>query len=455
MRHAFRLHGRLVTIQPASQPLFAAPPDLRVAALDSKWMVLNPRVPAWLTTNAAGVTLIKLCDGVRTTDAILREFAASCRGVPPSTAREFLEHAARIGVFTTAPPPKAYRPTGLRSIHLNVTDACSLRCVYCYAEDRARRAVSLPVEAYHSLLEEIAEHFGPEVGLTFTGGEPLLFEGIFDVAARAKQMGFSTSLLTNATKITPENAPRVAGSFDEIKISLDGAVPEINDQTRGSGSFDRITAGMACLDRVGKPYTLSMTVTRANKDGVQAMCERYGNRLGLAPYFLTGDDRKVNERLWLTGAEYYEAVTSFGDLSPFVGIGTIVASLAASHAIQRCAMGDGSMSIASNGDVFPCHLLHTEEFLCGNILERPFHAIYRESPVLLKLRKQTVDTMAGCRECAIRYLCGGACLARHYRETGDICQAGSFCEYEQMAIPHALLATQELHPFHPLGSSSS
>jgi sulfatase maturation enzyme AslB (radical SAM superfamily) len=51
-----------------------------------------------------------------------------------------------------------------------------------------------------------------------------------------------------------------------------------------------------------------------------------------------------------------------------------------------------------------------------------------------------VDNIAGCAECFLKYVCGGACRARAFHECGDITQAGKFCEYEKSAYVDGLLS---------------
>ncbi len=61
-------------------------------------------------------------------------------------------------------------------------------------------------------------------------------------------------------------------------------------------------------------------------------------------------------------------------------------------------------------------------------------------------KKHTVDEIEGCRTCDFKYLCGGACQARHFSETGTIDKAGEFCEYEKRGIINGILDNYELKP---------
>ena len=70
----------------------------------------------------------------------------------------------------------------------------------------------------------------------------------------------------------------------------------------------------------------------------------------------------------------------------------------------------------------------------GNVHERSIQEIYRDSPALQHCADLDVDHIEKCSDCAIRYICGGACRARGYYETGRIDGTGDFCDYELNAF---------------------
>lgn len=420
------------------------PGDTVLKEKDGKFLVLNPRVPSWLVTNEAGVLILRLLDGSLPLERVLQEARRIDPLITGGDFEDFVERARAARLFETSAPELSPPRFPLRSLYLNVTEACNLRCDYCYAEERVRtpRAEQLDLDEYLELLEGAGRLSG-ELVVHFTGGEPLQSPLLFDLAEACRRLGFGTFLLTNGTRIDRDNVERVAELFGDLKISLDGASAEGNDATRGPGSFAAISAGLALLDEVGKPYRISMTVTRRNLDQIAAMVERFGSRLQLAPYFPRKDDER-NRDLAITGAEYFEAMTRVVGVNPYREIDHVLETHARRGTIQRCAMADGTLSVAANGDVYPCQLLHFPEFRAGNVRETPFAEIYRGSAVLERMRLHTVRSMVGCRDCPISLLCGGGCLARHYYENGTLEVAGCFCEYEQLAIPEALLDRHQL-----------
>src|SRR5574340_1137231 len=98
--------------------------------------------------------------------------------------------------------------------------------------------------------------------LILSGGEPLLRPDIFEIAARAKAMGFYTALSSNGTLIDTANIDAIADiDFDYVGVSLDG-IQETHDRFRRlAGAFDRSLAGIRlCRERglkVGVRYTMT------------------------------------------------------------------------------------------------------------------------------------------------------------------------------------------------------
>lgn len=92
------------------------------------------------------------------------------------------------------------------------------------------------------------------------------------------------------------------------------------------------------------------------------------------------------------------------------------------------------ISISPTGDVYPCQLLHYPQFRMGNIHEQKVSELHQNASVSDFCSRLVVDNIKGCSSCFLKYVCGGACRARAFHESGDICQSGSFCEYERMAF---------------------
>lgn len=160
------------------------------------------------------------------------------------------------------------------------------------------------------------------------------------------------------------------------------------------------------------------------------MAKLFGSRLNFAPYFPVSGDAST---LAITGIEYYKALKAAAGVKPLSYCeSTLDSSL--QHQCHKCAIGDGEFSISATGDVYPCQLLHTDAFYAGNVNEESITEIYYNSTSLKKCAQLDVDTIEGCKDCPIKYICGGSCRARSFYEGGKIDSSSDFCKYEQEAF---------------------
>ena len=409
---------------------YRLPDEVQVFQRADKYIYINPLLPAWIVTNQLGALLMSQFDGSNTIDSIMD---ATCEILGEEKRDEiaaFCQHAVDSSIFETKPHPQHPRDKRLRCVHLSLSSACNLRCKYCYAAERVEsRYPQLTLDDYKLVVDDLCD-LSPELTITITGGEPLLNPLWQPVSGYCKGKGCTMLLLTNGTLITEDNAPFIKETFDLVTLSIDGPTRETHRLTRGD-NYDQVLRAVDILERHGIDYTLSMTVTRLNIDQVEAMAQRFGGRLNFAPLFPVSD--LAEDELSITGQQYYDALAGAFGVNP---LSYCESSLDISKCIQshKCAIGDNEISISPTGDVYPCQLLHIDEFLAGNVHERSIKDIYRDSPALQRCAKLDVDTMIKCRDCAIRYICGGACRARGYYETGAINATGDFCDYELNAF---------------------
>ena len=408
---------------------------LKVYRREEKFLVLNPLVPSWLVTNLNGVLLIKIFSETLSTRKTLHEVSRRAE-IPAQNVVNFLDAAKREGLFEV-PPASVYEPNQLRAVYLNMTDRCNLKCIYCFAAARTESFGRLTFDDYKKILDAVKTH-NPRAEIIFTGGEPLLSPLTIPVARHAKALGFSRKLMTNATLISEKNISELVDTFDAFKISVDGSDAARHDFYRGQGSFNRTLAAIELLEKFSAEVKLAMVVTKKNVDDVAAAAARWGGRLTFQPLFPFGS-AKTESDLHLTGKEYFAALKSAG-VVPFMDLRNLLGSR---RKIFKCALGDAEVSVSCSGDVYPCQLLHFDAFKLGNVKNFSFDEIYNSARAE-KFKCHTVDTLDGCRDCDLKFLCGGACQARHFSETGSLDRVGNFCEYECEAIVDGLISSAEL-----------
>jgi 12,18-didecarboxysiroheme deacetylase len=150
----------------------------------------------------------------------------------------------------------------------NVTRACNLKCVHCYAHAVERsKEKELSTEQALALIDDLAE-FGVPV-ILFSGGEPLVRRDLIDLANYAVEKGMRAVISTNGTLITKEVAKKLRKvGLSYVGVSLDG-MEEINDRFRGKkGAFGEAMEGIRNCQDAGLKVGLRFTINRLNIDEV-------------------------------------------------------------------------------------------------------------------------------------------------------------------------------------------
>ena len=121
------------------------------------------------------------------------------------------------------------------TVLLKPTNACNLRCVYCYHADGGYDNKVMDTSLFNQILEKIVDVF-PAVHFIWHGGEPLLLGDKFysDISkiedSYASSIKITNAIQTNGT-LLDENFINLLDSLDfQIGFSFDG---ESNNKTRG------------------------------------------------------------------------------------------------------------------------------------------------------------------------------------------------------------------------------
>jgi radical SAM protein with 4Fe4S-binding SPASM domain len=406
---------------------------------NEKHLFLNPSLPDWIVVNENGAVVLTLCDGTRS-DGDVERAAAKLGGLTRNEVSTFLARAAEHGIMEheqvthVASPNCDNDELPLRTVHFKLTNRCNFQCLYCYAESGKSLVNPLPFAEIKRVVDEALD-LSSSVVFELSGGEPMLHPDFFAIAEYISTRTKNSILLTNGSLVSNKNAKRIVTSFQLIKISLDGSTDEINAVTRGKRTFKKVKRAIKLLRHEGANVMVSMTVNKANIDDIPKMVSEFGNILTFAPMFQAG--RGKGNDLYITGEEYYHALANVTGVNPLSSLNETLAH-GRRKRVTRCAMASSEISIADDGSVYPCQLLHEPEFCAGNVRSQSLQEIYG-SERFRELRQVNIFSIAECRECPIRYLCAGACRARSYFECGSIHVSGGFCAYEKLAYVNGLL----------------
>jgi radical S-adenosyl methionine domain-containing protein 2 len=120
------------------------------------------------------------------------------------------------------------------TINLHLTLLCNYACGFCYAGFPGIKQKFLNLEVIQAILRQITKASKPQGckrrKVTFVGGEPLLFKGIFEAITYARSLGLATSLVTNGSLLNDDAIRRLGPILDWLTISIDSTDDTTNLQ---------------------------------------------------------------------------------------------------------------------------------------------------------------------------------------------------------------------------------
>ncbi len=333
----------------------------------------------------------------------------------------------------------------------NVTRACNLNCVHCYAKATEKSLENeMTTDQAINVLDDLAG-FGVPVVL-FSGGEPLVRPDLAELADYAVKKGMRAVISTNGTLITKEKAgdlKKIGLSY--VGVSLDG-MEEVNDHFRKKkGAFRAAMDGIRnCLD-AGLKVGLRFTISRLNKDQIGPVFDLLEEmeipRVCFYHLVYAGRGSDLIEQD-LSHSETREAVDLIinrtKDLfdrgkqkeiltvdnhadGPYVYLRMLKEKDPRSaEVLELLQMNEGNSSgrgigcISWDGEIYADQFWRHHSF--GNVLEKPFSRIWSDlsEPLMKKLKDKKKYVKGRCAECKWLDICAGNFRVRAEAATGDL-----------------------------------
>lgn len=328
---------------------------------------------------------------------------------------------------------------------LHVTNACNLRCSYCYVhKDAAAMDEVTGRRALEMIFRTAAHHGFGAVKLKYAGGEPTLnfslVRFLHHHATRlAERQGLELreTLISNGVALSDEILAFVAQAGLRLALSLDIS-RQAHDAHRtfpdGQGSFDRVHHNLErALDRGIQPY-LSITLTGGpGEESADAVALALAHDLPFNLNFVRPADGIVPP-------EQIDALThtvqaAFGLIEADLPSHSLLATLdranfGAPHR-HPCGAGRSYLVIDHHGRISPCQME----------MARPAADLQGEDPLAAlaaAFPNPAVEEREACAACPWRHWCAGGCpwLARR---TADHVEAPSpYCAVYQALYPELL-----------------
>ncbi|HUU81218.1 MAG TPA: 12,18-didecarboxysiroheme deacetylase [Acidobacteriota bacterium] len=333
----------------------------------------------------------------------------------------------------------------------NVTRACNLNCLHCYARavDRTYEK-ELTHDQGLTLIDGLAE-FGVPVVL-FSGGEPLMRPDLLELSSYAVNKGMRAVISTNGTLISKDKAKELKKvGLSYVGVSLDG-MEEVNDRFRGkNGAFRDAMTGIRNCQEAGLKVGLRFTINRMNMNEIPHifdLLEEYDiPRVCFYHLVYSGRGSALVDQD-LDHAESLKVIDFIMDRTKDLhdrGLQKEVLTVdnhadgpylylrmkregnpRAREVLQLLKMNEGNNSGRGIGCISWDGSVHADQFWryysFGNVLERPFSEIWSDlsNPLMAKLKQKKKFVKGRCSKCQWLDICAGNFRVRAEAVTGDI-----------------------------------
>lgn len=310
-------------------------------------------------------------------------------------------------------------------VQWHLTERCNLACLHCYQGDAEYpELLGTQVVEYLVEIKDTLDDWAAEYGIDFlpslhlTGGEPLLYEELWDILNHSGRLGFNTTVLTNGTLVSDDVARRLAAvGVKSVQISLEGN-EEVHDRLRGRGSFQGVLTGTRHLKHAGISVTLNVTLSRINAGHIEEMTgvarSLGANRLAFSRLVPSGRGIALHDEA-LTAEQVRQVYhrifrLNFKDIEllindPLKCLLSESVSLISEEIVPigGCSAGVSGITVLPDGRLMACRRMN---LIIGSLVEKSFREIWVQSPVLEKLRDRS-SYSGRCRTCRLWSYCRG------------------------------------------------
>ncbi len=285
-----------------------------------------------------------------------------------------------------------------------VTTKCNFNCSFC--SKAGAKPVTLDPHLLRSALDDAVS-----LGLTkveFTGGEPLLYPDLLDLAAELKGIKITTLLVTNGSLITKSTAEKLAGLEAMVAVSLSTFDEQhFNDLSGTKGNYPKVIEGIHHLKEAGfsreRPPLLALQ-SIASKENFHALP-------ALKAWAEANNCLFILNRPIPVGALSLESMLSGAALKGLLGQDAKV-PFSLDSACNRLTVG---CYIGSDAIVRPCPCIDLQ---AGSLKDEKLSAIWRNAKVLIECRNINSNLKGSCGECEEKNRCYG-CRAVAYAVFND------------------------------------
>lgn len=395
------------------------PQKLKEVQVEKYILVLAYEYPNWIVLDEKEYNAFRYLKehSIRESMLMLQQNEKYDEEIILSTVENILQKIVEVDFFEEIEILKEEPMENIKkSIHINLTSDCNLRCRHCFLSAGYIEKQIVDIDRIKAFITEFTDKFG-ETEIVLSGGEPLIYSGLYDLVSFCKELKHKTVLFTNGLLINPNNIHFLAEHIDEIQISMEGISLEKFELIRGNGTYTRLLESLKLIKDKNIALTLAITVLSETIDDVYENLagfiesydyqnlnirlndeiEKKGNAVNLSDEnFNTTNKTKVNEIMQqlVNGGHTYRSSKERNIQFTNCGIGTCIV-------------------VNYDGLIYPC-LEYDIEF--ATINDNMIDIVQKFN----KLNDTTgLANMKKCENCDLKYVCNGGCRIKNKLENNS------------------------------------
>lgn len=151
---------------------------------------------------------------------------------------------------------------------VHLTEKCQYKCRHCYFAELGTCASSMDRNVLYEIVERFiseSKNRGVFPRIDFTGGDPLLYDGIAEILKFSTNSGAICGLKCNPDLLLSDRQSiyDALSYCDSVSLSLDGRA-SFHDSLRGKGTFDKVITAVRFANSSNLRVRLSSTVSKDN-----------------------------------------------------------------------------------------------------------------------------------------------------------------------------------------------
>lgn len=458
----------MIPMMECESPALTFYPELQFLPSDDMNLILHPDSVTVLQVNKATFEVLRAYTQGQTIDEITGRYHCKAEEIVTllRKVKELVEAEERKGtLFDPGISPAITRLT------LLVSNACNLRCKYCYARGGiySQKPQLMSREIAVRAVKLAAEH-GTLNTMVFLGGEPALNIAAIEAACgqleKMKKGGCLDRLpvvgmVTNGTLITDRLVELINRFKIQVTVSLDGP-SEVNDLHRtfknGGGTFSLIEKNICRLRQATngrEPWGFEVVYTTRHLEQGLTFAELvrfFVSKFGIMPIIrvvslprdttldLVPDDNDLVPNFDMLAAYIIESWTGDHPLSLPIEFGSQKALIEKTNLMPYlCDVGVTMLAVDARGDIYPCHALAHKDLKMGSVAAPD---VFQSEP-FLRVREAFLtnnkQNNQACRACWMRAFCRG-CYAQVYNYSHSITQMSEAICQTKRRIAERLIA---------------